>query len=85
MSELVTWFCAMPLSRSDDGQIIEDEAEAIQCESPRQAVAIARLMADEPHHCAAIAFSRSGDLATGWYSDAEVLARFGKFWPGAPY
>lgn len=79
MPERVTYYVAAPIARRDDGAIIEDEA--VRCINANHAiaVAVAELLASEPHYCGAWAYSRTGDLATGWFEDADVLRRFGTF------
>jgi hypothetical protein len=48
------------------------------CPSPEAAVECARQMALLPHNIGAVAFTRSGYPAIGWYEEAEVLKRFGE-------
>jgi hypothetical protein len=60
-------------------EVREMLTEAVRCINANHAIAVAELLASGPHYVGAWAFSRTGDLATGWFEDPEVLARFGGF------
>jgi hypothetical protein len=73
MSE-VTYYVALPFVASDDGVA---PGEAIECFNPNSAVMNAEALARKPGNVGAVAFSRSGDPATGDFGDAEVIRKFG--------
>jgi hypothetical protein len=74
MSE-VTYFVALPFVATDDGIAA---GEPTECSNPIVAVVIrAEALSREEGHVGAIAFSRTGDPATGDFSDAKVLKKFG--------
>ena len=73
MSE-VTYYVALPFVPSDDGIA---PGEAIECFNPNAAVMKAEAMSRKPGHVGAVAFSRSGDPATGDFGDALVIRKFG--------
>jgi len=65
-----------PRCSSDDGIAADEPAE---CLNPKAAVMRAEaLLRKEGHRPGAIAFSRTGDLATGHFSDAKVIRKFGE-------
>ena len=70
----VTYFVALPFVANDDGELVPGEAQ--ERLSASAAVREARRMAasDFP---GAVAFSRSGDPATGEFNDAVVIEQFG--------
>jgi hypothetical protein len=47
--------------------------EAIKCFNPNSAVMNAEALSRKPGNLGAVAFSRSGDPATGDFGDAEVI------------
>ncbi|MDR3466977.1 MAG: hypothetical protein P4M07_13625 [Xanthobacteraceae bacterium] len=51
--------------------------EPIECFNPNSVVMKAEALARKPVNVGAVAFSRSGDPATGDFCDAEVIRRFG--------
>ena len=61
MSE-VTCYVALPFVASDDGIA---PAEAIECFNPNAAVMKVEALSRKPGHVGAVAFSRTGDPATG--------------------
>jgi hypothetical protein len=65
MSE-VTYYVALPFVLSDDGIA---PGEAIQCFNPNSGVMKAEALSRKPGFVGAIAFSRSGDPATGDFGD----------------
>ena len=70
----VTYFVAMPFVRDEDGDLVAGEAQERQ--SAGAAESAARRMAETA--VGAVAFSRTGDPATGEFDDAVVLLKFGK-------
>jgi len=70
----ITYYVALPFSRSDDGDIVAGAAH--ECSSPSGAIHAAKRFAT--NGIGAIAFSRTGDPATGEFSDAIVLQSFGE-------
>lgn len=70
----VTYYVALPFKRDEDGEILADIPR--ECPSPLSAIQVARRLAS--NGVGAIAFSRSGDPATGEFSDAVVLQAFGE-------
>jgi hypothetical protein len=73
MSE-VTYYVALPFVMSDDGVA---PAEAVECFNPNAAVMRAEALSRKPGYVGALAFSRSGDPATGEFSDAKLIRKFG--------
>ena len=73
MSE-VTYYVALPFVPSDDGIA---PGEAIECFNPNSPVMKSEALSRKPGHVGAVAFSRSGDPATGDFGDAEVLRKLG--------
>ncbi len=69
----VTYFVALPFVRSEDGDLVAGEAQDKQTAAAavRAAEAMARTAAG------AVAFSRTGDPATGDFADAVVIRQFG--------
>jgi hypothetical protein len=51
--------------------------EAWECFNPNAAVMRAEALSRKEGHVGAVAFSRTGDPATGDFSDAKVLKKFG--------
>ena len=68
-----TYFVVLPFFRTVDGDLVADEA----IEAPDANTA--RVQAEQVAHArgGAVAFSRTGDPATGLYADALVLGRYG--------
>jgi hypothetical protein len=73
MSE-VTYYVALPFVLSDDGAA---PAEAIEGFNPNAAVMKAEALSRKEGYVGAVAFSRSGDRATGDFGDAQVIRKFG--------
>jgi hypothetical protein len=73
MSE-VTYYVALPFVVADGGIA---PTQAIQCFSPKAAVMKAEALSRKPGYVGAIAFSRTGDPATGNFGDATVIRKFG--------
>jgi hypothetical protein len=70
----VTYYVALPLVASDDGIAL---GEPVECFSPNAAVTRAEALSRKEGHVGAVAFSRTGDPATGDFSDAKVIKKFG--------
>ena len=70
----VTYFVALPFVATDDGVAA---GEPTECFNPIAVVICAEALLRKEGHVGAIAFSRTGDPATGDFSDAKVLKKFG--------
>ncbi len=70
----IIYYVALPFKRDEVGEIVADIPR--ECPSPLGAIQAARRLAS--NGIGAIAFSRSGDPATGEFSDAVVLQAFGE-------
>ena len=70
----VTYFVALPFDVSDVGIIA---GEPIECPSPAAAIGRAQGLWKILGHTGAVAFSRTGDPATGDFGDAKVIRKFG--------
>jgi hypothetical protein len=70
----VTYYVALPFFASDDGIA---PGEAVECFNPNAAVMRAEALSRKDGYVGAVAFSRSGDPATGDFSDATVIRKFG--------
>ena len=70
----VTYFVALPFVLNGDGKLVASEAQDRQ--SAGAAESAARRMADTS--AGAVAFSRTGDPASGEFEDAVVLRQFGE-------
>ena len=70
----VTYFVALPFVASDDGVAAGEPAE---CFNPNAAIMRAEALSRKEGHVGAVAFSRTGDRATGDFHDATVLQKFG--------
>jgi hypothetical protein len=73
MSE-VTYYVALPFVLANDGIAA---GEAVQCLNPNSAVMKAQALSRKPGNVGALAFSRSGDPATGDFGDAVLIRKFG--------
>ena len=69
-----------PLLLVDDGVAA---GEAVECLSANAAVMRAEALSRKPGCAGAVAFSRSGDPATGEFGDAKLIRKFGDV-PGRP-
>jgi hypothetical protein len=67
----VTYYVALPFVASDAG-------EPTECLNPNAAVMRAEAPSRKEGHVGAVAFSRTGDPATGDFSDANVIKKFGE-------
>jgi hypothetical protein len=70
----VTYFVALPFVAADDGVA---PGEAVECFSPNAAVMRADMLSRKEGHIGAVAFSRTGDPATGDFGDATIIRKFG--------
>jgi hypothetical protein len=70
----VTYFVALPFVAADDGLA---PGEPVECLSPNVAVMRAEALSRKEGHIGAVAFSRTGDPATGDFGDAEIIKSFG--------
>jgi len=71
----VTYFVALPFVTADDGIAAGKPTE---CFNPVAVVMRAdEALSRREGHVGAVAFSRTGDPATGDFSDAKVLRKFG--------
>ena len=64
----VTYYVALPFVAAD-GVVA---GEAVECFNPNAAVMRAEALSRKPGHVGAVAFSRTGDPATGDFGDAQV-------------
>jgi hypothetical protein len=64
----VTYCVALPFVASDDGVAA---GEPIECFNPTAVVMRAKALSRKQSHVGAVAFGRSGDLATGDFSEAQ--------------
>jgi hypothetical protein len=69
----VTYYVAQPFVASDD-EIAA--GEPTECFNPNDAVMRAEALLRKEGHVG-VAFSRTGDPATGEFSDAQVIRKFG--------
>jgi hypothetical protein len=70
----VTYYVALPFIAGDDGVAA---GEPTECLNPNSAVMRAEVLSRKAGHVGAVAFSRTGDPATGDFSDANVIKKFG--------
>lgn len=70
----VTYYVAMAFFRNEDGELVPGEAQDRQ--SASAAESLARKLALTS--AGAVAFSRTGEPATGDFADAVVLRTFGE-------
>ncbi|MDB5532230.1 MAG: hypothetical protein JWO28_545 [Hyphomicrobiales bacterium] len=71
---LMTYYVALPFGLSDDGDLIAGEPKDFQSSDAARRTALA--MSEK--NVGAIAFSRTGDPATGDFEPALIIARFGQ-------
>lgn len=71
----VTYFVALPFVAADDGIAA---GEPVECLSPQAAIVRAEYLSRREGIVGAVAFSRSGDLGTGEFEDAQLLKKFGE-------
>jgi hypothetical protein len=70
----VTYYVALPFVASDDGVAA---GEPTECFNPVAVVKRAEALSRKEGNVGAVAFSRTGDPATGDFSDATVIKKFG--------
>jgi hypothetical protein len=70
----VTYFVALPFVAADDGIAA---GEPTECFNPTAVVMRAEALSRKPGHVGAVAFSRTGDPATGDFGYAIVIKKFG--------
>jgi hypothetical protein len=70
----VTYYFALPFVIADDGVAA---GEAVECLSANAAVMRAEAPSRKPGCAGAVAFSRTGDPATGNFGDAKLIRKFG--------
>ena len=70
----VTYYVALPFVRNDEGELVPGEAQDRQ--SAAAAESLARKMAETS--AGAVAFSRTGEPASGEFEDAVVIRSFGE-------
>jgi hypothetical protein len=70
----ITYFVALPFDVADGSFVV---GEPIECLGPAAAIERAQGLWKVLGHTGAVAFSRTGDPATGDFGDATVLRRFG--------
>jgi hypothetical protein len=70
----ITYFVALPFDVSDSNVVV---GEPIECPNPGAAIERAHGLWKALGHTGAVAFSRTGDPATGDFSDAPVFRKFG--------
>ena len=71
----VTYFLALPFIAADDGVAA---GEPTECFNPTAVVIRAEALSRKPGHISAVAFSRTGDPATGDFGDAKIIKKFGE-------
>ena len=71
---VMTYFVALPFVRNDEGALVAGEAQDRQSAGAAESAAL-RMAETAP---GAVAFSRTGDPATGESEDAAVLRTFGE-------
>ena len=69
-----TYFVALPFIATDEGVA---PGEPVECFNANAAVMRAEALSRKRGHVGAVAFSRTGDPATGVFNDAEVIRKFG--------
>jgi hypothetical protein len=70
----ITYYVALPFVAADDGVAA---GEPLECFNPVAVVMRAEALSRKEGHVGAVAFSRTGDPATGDFSDAKVIRKFG--------
>jgi hypothetical protein len=70
----VTYYVALPFIASDAGIAAGEPTERF---NPVAVVVRAEALSRKEGHVGAVAFSRTGDPATGDFSDAKVIRKFG--------
>jgi hypothetical protein len=70
----LTYYVALPFVMADDGVA---PGEAVECTSANAAVMRAEALSRKAGCAGAVAFSRSGDPASGEFGDAQLIRKFG--------
>jgi hypothetical protein len=70
----ITYFVALPFDVADNSIVV---GEPVEWQSPAAAIERAHGLWKVLGHTGAVAFSRTGDSATGDFHDATVLRKFG--------
>ena len=70
----ITYFVALPFDVADGDVVV---GKPIECPSPAAAIELAQGLWKVLGHTGAVAFSRTGDPATGDFRDATMLRKFG--------
>jgi hypothetical protein len=70
----ITYYVALPLVLAEDGIA---PAEAVECFNPNAAVMRAEALSRKLGYVGAVAFSQTGDPATGDFGDAQLIRKFG--------
>ena len=70
----VTYYVALPFVASDDNMAA---GEPTECFNPIAVVIRAEVLSRKEGQVGAVAFSRTGDPATGDFSDAKMIRKFG--------
>jgi hypothetical protein len=70
----VTYYVALPFIVTDDGIAA---GEATECFNPIAVVMRAEALSRKEGRVGAVAFSRTGDPATGDFSNAKVIRKYG--------
>jgi hypothetical protein len=70
----VTYYVVLPFVTSDVGVAA---GEPTECFNPTAVVMRAEALSRKEGYVGAVAFSRTGDPATGVFSDATVIKKFG--------
>jgi hypothetical protein len=71
----ITYYVALPFIATDEGIVA---GEPTECLNLLGVVAKAEALSRKQGNVGAVAFSRTGDPATGDFGDAKVIKRFGK-------
>jgi hypothetical protein len=71
----VTYFVALTFVAADDGIAA---GEPTECFNPTAVVMRAEALSRKPGHVGAVAFSRTGDPATGDFGGATIIKKFGE-------
>ena len=70
----MTYYVALPFVRDEEGELVSGEAQDRQTAAAAESAA--RRMAETA--AGAVAFSRTGNPATGEFADAVVIRSFGE-------
>jgi hypothetical protein len=71
----VTYFVVLPFVAADNGIVA---GEPTECFNQTAVVMRAEALSRKPGHVGAVAFSRTGDPATGDFGDATIIKKFGE-------